>query len=101
MDVLVCHGYDVGCCGCCVMQLGEIDFYGWVQLSEAISVTQAALEETKDSLLQKTLQCDEKEAQLKESTQKISELEEKLVRSNAQVEKLEQAIGVLEVCMHV
>ena len=70
-----------------------------VQLSEAISVTQAALEETKDALLQKTLQCDEKEAQLKESIHKVSELEEKLVRSNAQVELLEQKIGILEVCL--
>ena len=84
--------------GLCVAIMG---IHVMVQLSEAISVTQAALEETKDSLLQKTLQCDEKEAQLKESTQKISELEEKLVRSNAQVEKLEQKIGVLEVRKHV
>ena len=50
------------------------------QLTESLSVVNVALEETKDSLLQKTLQCDEKEAQLKTSHEKIVDLEDKLER---------------------
>jgi len=51
-----------------------------VQLSESLAVTSTALEETKNSLVQKTLQCDEKEAQLKEAHEKMTKLEHRLER---------------------
>ncbi len=70
-------------------------------LSEAVAVANVALNETKDSLRQKTLQCDHLEAQLRETLQKVRDLESKLKRSGEQMAALEARVHDLEVRTYI